>query len=418
MIKGLRKILSVFMVITVLLSVVSCNARGIKPFQENISSQEMIRLLVSSINDKNITAESYSSIPEVQREDITYSYFSEYLSIIRDISNRNGNVKSFRLLTQEEIVDYCGYLYNDKYGSLVGAELIYANDTDDSMCIFVSEDASGKAFLSLDWIKDTISIYRYSEYYFSMMDQSNYDGLYTLLRPGLSDLYTDTAVYSRVLALVDFYNINVRSAMRDYKICKIHPNNLKVEIPEVYFDDSGVFSNHFVEVVSVSNESYAIKDEIPFSPDVSLLSLYEESSEVVRCGRSYSSEEIMLLLGNPTNISGHELSDEEVEIFGDDYTNKVIMNYSGVLLLFRVNYTSEEGDWEGVLQTIKVLADNDYTVGSDLRVGMSKSELFEIFPYIENTDFVLGYNINGTTYEIVLTFDDDDILSIIRASVV
>lgn len=411
------KVLSVLLVLVVLFSASACNARGIPAFQEEISAQEMVRLIVSAINDKKNIADSFSSIPDSQKQNVTYSYFSEYISIIKEISSTRGNISSFRMLTPEEIDLYTGdYSNKAGYENLVAAEFLYEQDFDTPVYFFLSQNSQGKAFLSIDWIKDYISIYSYSQYYFSMLDDSNFDGLFSLLRPGLvGEEYTDATVYSRVNALIDYYQIKVRSLRSEFNIVKLLPDQMKVVIPEVLSEDNNTLTEHEVDITLSDNDSYVIVDEIPFYPDESLLSVYKSLDEVIRCGNHYSSEELYSLFGTPINLSVYSLDEDEISTETTAYEQKLIVNYRGMLLLFKVNFTSND-EWEGQLEKIRINRDCEFSIGSSgLCYGMTLSELLELYPYIEKTNYELNYEMYGVTYTVVLIFEEN-VLTDIRVT--
>lgn len=407
--KCIYKLISLILVITVLFSVASCNARGIKTFQNDVSAQELIRVLVSAINDKNSVPESFSSIPENQRKDLSYSYFSEYLSIIRDLSNERGRIVSFRLLSEDEEQAYFESCSSD---GIVMAELLFDEEYDSPVYIFISEDDSGKAYLSLDWIKGFVSIQRYSDYYFTMLEEGNIDGLFSLLRPGLDlDDYSDTAVYARANALVDYYETMVRSVKSQFVESLILPEHLRITIPEAFNDNTNTLSNHVVDIVLDGNSSYTITDEIPFIPDASLTSLYSDFDEVIRCGNHYSNFDLYELLGNPINISVHQLTDDELATEETNYNQKLLVNYRGVVLLFKANYNADD-EWEGELNSIRFSGESSFSAGDILSIGMTRGEVLESFPYIEQTNYDFDIVGRDAAYNISIRFDEDVVSSI------
>ncbi len=396
---GLRKLVSIFLVITVLFSVASCNARGIANFQENMSAQEIIRNVVTAINDKRDTAESYSNIPESQRQGVTYSYYSEYLSIIRSMSSSRGNVNSFRLLTEDEVRSYVGDDVDYPIGNIIAAELLYNQEYDTPICVFLLND-NDKAYLSVDWIKDSIAIYSYSDYYFTMLDESNYAGVASLLRPSLdSSEYTEEAVLARANALIDFYQVKVKSMRTQYEVTKFFPTYLEVNIPEVFMDDGTHISSHKVSFTEIQSETYSIFDEIPFYADDVFLSIFKDNREMLRIGEHYSSDYVYNLFGNPISVSYHNLENSD-----DDYSEIILVDYRGLILIFHAN-SNEDGLWEGRLVTIRVSANCIFTVGRTLSAEMQKSEVLELLPYIENEDFCLRYS----GFEVILRFDEDEL---------
>ena len=137
-----RKAGAVILAVAILFSLSSCNIvqRIQKRFDnrsEDISKQELARLVSSAIMDKNNVADSYSSIPERQLDGMSYSIFYQYCDILRDMSSRHGNITAFRFLTAEETAKFFSdsdekagenAVSMKSYAGLTLVELIYEED--------------------------------------------------------------------------------------------------------------------------------------------------------------------------------------------------------------------------------------------------------------------------------------------------
>ena len=102
------RIAAVLMTISMMLSLVSCDLSGFrsKIIADPLTSQELVRLLISAINDKKSIPDSYASIPELQRDGVSYSYFIQFIDILTGISEANSegdDVTYFRMLDDEEV---------------------------------------------------------------------------------------------------------------------------------------------------------------------------------------------------------------------------------------------------------------------------------------------------------------------------
>ena len=106
-----KKGMAVLLAVAMLFSLTSCNVvqRIQKRFDnhsEDISKQELARLVSSaSMASKNV-ADSYSAIPDNQLDGKSYTVFLPYCEILRDMSERHGKITAFRFLTDEETAKF------------------------------------------------------------------------------------------------------------------------------------------------------------------------------------------------------------------------------------------------------------------------------------------------------------------------
>ena len=209
----LKKTAALLMCIMMLFSSSACNlAEQIRnslhvriTIQHDISVQEMTRLIVSAINDKRNTADVYSQIPSDQNDGLSYSYFYEYMNILRTVSTQdnNGKVVSFRIMSDDECLNLLGGDLINRYGQIKGAELMYSSDVEYPLYIFFSVKENGEVTLSKDWVTSIINIYNYSNHYFTLLDETNADAVKALLMPGFSgEEYTDEVVYAKAQIVV------------------------------------------------------------------------------------------------------------------------------------------------------------------------------------------------------------------------
>ena len=396
----------------------SCNiidlADRIKESSETISGAEIARLMIDAVNNKNNVAESYSSIPEKQREGLSFSYFTEYIDILRNMSKNNGTIDSFRFLTSKEM---------DALDIDDGYEVVLFEYSEDPeampVYIYLDVNSEGVTYLSNETISDIISIWNYSDHYFTMMEEQNIEGIYTLLNPIYSEEeLSDEAIYARASALSDFYYTRVRSSRADYEISKLTPDAMTIVIPEIISEDGESYTEHTVEIVkNYSRDMYEIDDTIPLETDPYLTYLVNGSTKLVHCGNSYTSTIINNTVGKPTYIShGLDGIDMRLAENGEDieYEHKILVNYPGLILVFE-GYGNDE-KWDGELTGFRLYDTTDVTVGYNVYIGMPKSELQSVYPFIDLYDSELTYSAPEADYSIVFEFDDEDCLDLIRVS--
>ncbi len=414
----IRRLTALFVTAAMLCVMTSCNiidlADRIKEGNETISGAEIARLMIDAINNKNDVAESYSSIPEKQRDGLSFSYFTEYIDILRNLSRNNGTIDSFRFLTEQEMSS----LDIDDEFSVVVFE--YSSNPDPMpVYIYLDVNSDGITYLSDETVTDIISIWNYADHYFTMMEEQNIEGIYTLLNPIYSDEeLSDEAIYARASALSDFYYTRVRSPRDEYEISKLTPDSMTIVIPEIINEDGESYSDHSVEIVkNYEKDMYEIDDTIPLETDPFLTYLIDGGTKLVHCGNSYTSTIINNMVGKPTYIShGIDGIDMRVAENGVDieYEHKILVNYPGLILVFEGYGNSEK--WDGELTGFRLYDTTELNVGYSVYIGMPKSELQSVYPFIDLYDYQLTYSAPEADYSIEFEFDDEDNLDLVRVS--
>ena len=304
----LKKTAALLMCIMMLFSSSACNlAEQIRnslhvriTIQHDISVQEMTRLIVSAINDKRNTADVYSQIPSDQTDGLSYSYFYEYMNILRTVSTQdnNGKVVSFRIISDDECLNLLGGDLINRYGQIKGAELMYSSDVEYPLYIFFTVKENGEVTLSKDWVTSIINIYNYSNHYFTLLDETNADAVKALLMPGFSgEEYTDEVVYAKAQMLCEFYRLRVMSNINEYEITRLVPGQMTVRIPETIAAEGDLFEDHIVSF-TYQNGVYNIDDKINAANDINLVYLVRGDERLIRAGNEYSYSQLNSVIGS------------------------------------------------------------------------------------------------------------------------
>jgi len=403
-------------------STASCSLRDFrsKIINDPISSQELARLVITAVNNKRDVADVYSSIPEIQRDGVSYSYFIQYIDILSSISEENGEIKAFRMLSDDEVYEVTEHQEDSYYGQLIGVEFLYDEENTTPCYLILSNDSNGMTYLSEEWITDSINMYNYGEHYFQMLENEKLEGIFTLLRPGLDEeIFSDTAVYNMAQEYIDYYHLRVRSPRSQYKILTLIPDHLEIKIPETVNSDGSRVLPHNVNVY-FRDGAYDIVDQLPNDPDISLLNVSDGNNIDITCGDDYSSSEISRMLGD---TSGH--------VFFYSDSGLLSINYRGMVLIFDTYEYESDDSWSGQLTTIRLVSSNSCTVGQEIFVGMDKTQLFEIYPFIsqddtgtdndendteseEADDLVIELSESSDKYNVEIQFDQTDRISMIR----
>ncbi|MBR1796945.1 MAG: hypothetical protein IJ757_02895 [Clostridiales bacterium] len=374
--------------------------------QEELSIQEMTRVLISSINDKNKTADAYSSIPEFQTEGLSYSYFYEYINILRDISTQdnNGKVVSFRIMSDDECAYLLGNRILNEYGQIKGAQLLYSSDVEYPLYIFYSVSPEGTVYISKDWVTSIISIYNYGNHYFTLLEEGNIDAVKTLLAPSLTDAaYTDDVVYAKASLLCDYYRLRVRSNPSEFEITTLVPGQMSVRIPETLSSDGNSFEDHNVVLTLQDDGNYNIDDKISVASDINLVYLVRGDERLIRVGNEYSYGQLLTIMGEPSSLN----------IDFDE--GRIMILYPGLLLRFDDAYETSDS-WSGTLTSIRLIGSSAYSIGYNIYNGMSRAQLLTSYPFVDESDYVIEVNTGSRSYNVLFDFNEEDLIESVRVT--
>lgn len=404
----LKKTIALMMCTLMLFSSSACNiAEQIKSnlheritVQSDVSVQEMTRLLISAINDKRNMADVYSQIPVDQTDGLSYSYFYEYINILRTVSTQdnNGKVVSFRIISDEECLNLLGSNLINHYGQIKGAQLMYSSDVEYPLYVFFTVKDNGEVTLSSEWVTSIINIYNYSNHYFTLLDENNADAVKALLMPGFSgDEYTDEVVYAKAQMLCEFYRLRVMSNINEYEITRLVPGQMTVRIPETIAAEGDLFEEHIVSFTYI-NGVYNIDDRIDVADDINLIYLVRGDERLIRIGSDYSYNQLGSIIGSAPSTFSY-----------DPETCMAIVIYSDLVLRFDGVVMSDD-DWTGVLTSMRLISSSVYSLGYNLYPGMTRTQVLMAYPSADETDYTISIN----EYEVTMVFNDDGVLQYVK----
>ncbi|MCR4776492.1 MAG: hypothetical protein K5869_08960 [Saccharofermentans sp.] len=419
-----RKAGAVLLVIAMLFSLSSCNIvqRIQKRFDnhsEDISKQELARLVSSAIKDKENVADSYSSIPENQLDGMTYSVFYQYCDILRSMSSKHGRITAFRFLTDEETAKF--YADADKmagnnaismksYSGLTMVELIYEEDFDKSNpCRFALQYKDGAYTLANDYAAKAVEAYDYISHYFKMISDSNTAGLESIIKPMLTDdIYISSVIKSKADYLIDYYKLHVKSSVKEYKLKTLLPTLVSYEIPETIDASGENIISRTVNLYRRNDGAFYIEDTFISKGDE--VSFCLNGTPVLRCGLTYAKADILTLFGDPVI--------EMVDSFSKEGIADIFISFNGVMLRFEGSPTPD-GTWSSArLVSISVYDNNTgapvSTFDGRLFVGMNISELLLVYPMIDETGYVYTFETTEGTYKLEFEFDENKNVNKIR----
>ena len=434
---AVKKVLSLILAI-LMIAPLTCVLQGCKFVDEikdkmidvpagYLSKQELARLIINAIEDKSYTSESFSQIPDVQLNGISYSVFNEYVSILRDMSSGYGKIKSFKFLNDKDADLYVNDLLNragrdsvpTAYGKLHVVEPEYADGGEDGthgFRFFLSEDSGGVAFLSKAFVTDTVAAHNYLVHYFTMLENNNTDGLYALIEPLYdSDIYISSVISAKARYIAEYYMLKVRSTPSEFVYDEVTPFVVHVFIPKVVGEDGESITTHDVTLYAGSDGNYRIDDNIPWYLDSGSIGIYDSSQNLIRVqGVTLNESKLRALLGDPIVISKVDLKEDEAQASGK--SKKVRAFYNGIIFDFYCD-ENNKGEWFGDLGDV-VIYNSNYSIDGHISPGMNKTELLLIYPMIDEADYTFTFAYGKTNYVVDFEFDDNNnirYVSVVRA---
>ena len=420
----IRKTMAVLLVIAVLFSLSSCDIvqsiqKSFDTHSEDITKQELARLVTVAIKSADNVADSYSSIPEKQLDGMSYTVFHQYCEILRTMSERHGKIASFRFMTDEETTSFLSdadkkagtNAVSMKYfAGLTMVELIYEDDDDkDNPCRFALAFKDGAYTLANDYATKAVEAYDYISHYFKMITDSNTAGLESIIKPMLKDdIYISSVITSKASYLIDYYKNRVRSSVREYKLKTFLPNLISYEIPETIDASGENIISRTVNLFRRQDGVFYIEDTFVSKGDAVGFCL--NGNPVLRCGSTYTKADISKLLGEPV-IQMVDNSDKTGMA-------QILVAFNGVMLHLE-GAPAADGTWNTARLTSISIYDYDAetpasTFDGRLFVGMNISELLLVYPMIDESDYIYTFETEEGTYKMEFEFDANKNVSKIR----
>lgn len=374
---------------------------GLNGAQKPLSEAELARLITNAVISDSNVADCYAGIPSSQLDDLSYSMFSEYCSILRKCSQKHGTADSFKILNEDEKAEYFRLIDSDEgdyrtidyYGDVDVVELCYSKDKDPSASPvrFIIARNGNSCSMAGRYIVDSMLSYSYINHYFEMIDDYNVDGLEAIIKSAYSsDIYLNSVIHAKADYIAEYYRLKVKTGSSDYELKLFSPTHITYVIPEVFSSDGNSIISKTVDLRLRNDGGYTLEDDIPAT--VRELRFSREGNAGLRMGSTYTFDDIRKRLGSPK--------------FTTTTSDFVILVYDGATLRLEAEL-SEGGQWTaGRLTSILLRKDNDFSFSADLFVGMNVSELLLVYPMFDECGYTGSFK-NGDG-EFVLAFDFDE----------
>lgn len=432
MTKNLKKLLAIFMILSLMMGLCACSffdsiTSRIDSESVSISSPEVIRLLITAINDENELADSFSAIPEVQRKGVTYSQYYEYITLLRQFSTSGRKITGFRFLNQEDNSRHLDSIYNrmsnnveiedyytvfQPYGDIKTVVLEYSKEQTTPVYMYVSVDSNGIAYLSSAIISSTIATYNYIQQYFKLLTEENADGISSIIsiENNVPDNYVDDIYKARSEYIIDYYKYRVRTDPNQFVLLTANPFFVEYRVPEILSADGNDITDSVIYAFKTANEIKVI-DSIAQDTSIDLLTVYVTETQYLRCGLNYDFSAVTRICGKPVQST---LKDGRVgTIFNKEgkLVDKrlVVLTYNGMNLSFEVAYENENS-WYGELVSIRLYENSkaSYSV-CGISVGDDEISIMQKFPMISYGEYTLDYLMNSKVYSLNYEIEDSKI---------
>ena len=436
MTKQIKKVIALLLILSVMMGFVGCAFfdkihATIDPKKEYISAPEIVRLLISAIDDDKNLADSYASIPEGQRKDISFSYYFEYISILKEFTKGNGKIQGFRFLNDEENSKHLDSIYNklaqnslvddyytvfSQYGEVRTVIFEFSKESDYPVCLYIPLDEEGFAYLSYDLISHLIASYNYMQQYFKLISAEKADGISALLdvESKIPEEYVGSVINARSSYILDFYKLRVKNTPEQFELCAANPFYVEYNIPKVVSYDGGELYNRKVYAFRNPNGFVSISDPFELETDNVIATVNVSATQYLRCGLEYDYSAISRICGKP--ISTY-LKDGAVSVTYDKDGNPIekymlLVSYNGMNLSFVATYNSET-DWIGELVSIRLYSSSSEYNVCGIKVGDSELSILEHFPMINYGDYIITYEDGKTSYKLEYEVKDSVIKDIV-----
>lgn len=396
-----------------------------------LDATNFVRLLTTCISDVEQTKSIYDLIPDQQLDHVSYAAFEEYISVLSRLNSRNGALSSFQIVSDASRQSLLKELSDnlpeseELIESTVPVALTFDSEVGESATyIYYQEKEDGTAFLSEDWVTQCLELYNFSELYFSSLEDQNVDAVYYLISDSISGRdysFSEEIIRLKVLEMCRFYQFRVKPTFDEYKMLSMDISCIHFEQSEVLDDELIDYSAREIIVCRNDTEKIVVRDIMTNPLNDREIYLYYQNERAVRIGDRANSTSFNNLFGEPFLMTvGREIGVTSNEGGEPEITRSIVIDYPSVSITIAGQIQSR-GDWEGVITRIHIRSDSEeYSLGRTVYTGMTRDEFMEIYPFADQTDYVLSAEIDNQIFALEVLFapENGDVLTDIRIEMI
>ena len=382
--------------------------------ETTLDKQSLVQELASCISDTSQIKYVYDSIPASQIDGISYATFSAYISALTHLHPDAGAITSFRFLTEKkgqpitEAIAGNASEYKTLLSSTIPVELFYGNEqsADAPVYIYIQEDVNGTAYLSSTWVKECLNIFDFAGLYFEALEMQNSEAVASLINesqiPALGE-FSSTVINYKARELVSYYHLKVQSPFTDYRLLSLDISQLSYLQPEVLDDISLSLQTRTVHFIRNELNNISIKESVNNPLSTKEFYLYFEGARTIRIGDRADSNQFLHLFGKP--VSACFTAQFGPGIAADQQF--IIISYGSTTVKIKGSMYVD-GSWDGQIVLINLHeADNNFILGSSMYIGMTRDTLMMLYPFADQTDYLLTTTLDDLTYGMSFTFADN-----------
>lgn len=396
-----------------------------------IDPTNFARLLVSCMSDSDQIQTVYSSIPSSQLENISLSTFEKYIELLSRLDDDLGSLVSFKIMGDadlEVLRDTIIQKLPDQEALIrrtVPVLLEFGEASDDkAVLIFFQQKEDGTAYLSEEWVTQCLELYDFSELYFSSIQSQNVDAVYSLIADsyvGRDYTFSPETIRLKVEEMCRYYLLRVMPEFAEYRVCSVDISGILFEQPNVLDENFKEYDSREVGVLRNGSGSIVVSDIMSNSLAARDYYLYYGDSRTIRIGDRANSANFVTLFGEPElttiGIKAGTVSDDKGELRTE---HMITVDYPDATITVR-GLIDENGGWDGIVTRIRIRSEeSQFAVGNVIHPGMTREAFMEIYPFADQTDYVLSAETDGQLYELEVRFDpgNGDVVMDIRLQMV
>lgn len=375
----------------------------------------LVQDLITCVSDNRKTEAVFQSIPAVQKQDISSASFDAYIRALSRLMTDRGQITSYRFLNDTEKKDLIDTIrtstssYDALLQETIPIELLFGNEKSihQPVYIYIQESADGTIYLSDDWITESLKIYDLASLYFYALEEQNRDVVTTLIQSTTSDI--SGSLSSRVLdykadKLLSYYHINVKTPFREYRLDSLDISQAVFLQSEVLDDNSLSYQSQKV-IFQKSDLGIEIHDNVKTKLDTRHFYLYVDGKRTIRIGDRADANQFRELFGEPIYV-GRSLPEDDSVVSELD-KELFVVSYQGMSVTVKGNLY-DDGSWDGKILRIRLRGQQQlYSIGTDIRTQITRDDILMLYPFADETKYVLETEIDDITYELRFLFSDD-----------
>ncbi len=410
---SLRRRVALVLLVCFLLPILgACHNKVFKV--KEVGESELARLIVASMIDIDSAESFFYKIPEEQRDDMSFSEYYEYVTVLKHMLPKGNNILSFDIISGSEKEELINQLLNSGSSNLkelfancvpVKLEIDGERLSKTPVYFYLQRRDNGKPYLSRIWARRCMDIYAFSEHYFTAYQKGTVTDIVSLLKSNASVdeslLQAPEVLSAKAEEMIRFYASNVKTEFDGYELCSVDAANLLFMQPEV-FDTTLHTKSRFVRFSYNANDQISVDDSITSELKTADLYLYYNGRRALRIGDTANAGQLAALFGLPISVSYGPLiktekrwGTEEVE-----YRN-IFVRYKGFSITVYGRY-NDETDWEGNFVHFRIWNSKRVSIGAELLSTQSTTwDMLKRYPFADMTDYDVRMTLDNEHYALL-----------------